>query len=346
MTLKSNQSSKSISEPAEVNVPTCPLITDQSILGKIGNTPLIKIRNLTKDFPNVEIYAKAEWKNSGGSVKSRPALQMIEDAEASGELTKDKIILDSTSGNTGIAYALIGKLKGYKVKLVMAANVCKERKGLMADYYGAEIVTSSPFEGSDGAIRLAREIYEGDRDKYYMPDQYNNPSNWRAHFLHTSREIWEQTEQRVTHFCAGIGTGGTIMGNTRGLRELNPDIKCYAIEPAEELHGIEGLKHMASSIVPGIYKEDELDGKISVTTEDSYNMVEKLEKEEGILVGHSSAAAIVGALELASRIEKGVIVTVFPDSCDTCYINFGKFQEYYESHQQTGLPKEGDAPSS
>lgn len=328
-----------ISTTQEINVPTCPLITNQSILDKIGNTPIIKIRNLTRDLPGIEIYAKAEWKNSGGSVKARPALQMIEDAEKAGKLTKDKIILDSTSGNTGIAYALIGKIKGYKVKLVMPANVCKERKGLMADYYGAEIVTSSPFEGSDGAILLAREIYEQDPDKYYMPDQYNNPSNWRAHYLHTSREIWKQTQGRVTHFCAGIGTGGTIMGNTRGLRELNPKIQCYAIEPAEELHGIEGLKHMASSIVPGIYDESLLDGKISVSTEAAYDMVEILEKEENILVGHSSAAAMVGALELARKIGEGVIVTVFPDSCDTCYVNFGKFKEYYESHKQTTLPK-------
>lgn len=330
---------KTISGAEEINVPTCPLITNQSALDDIGNTPLIKINNLTKDLPGIEIYAKAEWKNSGGSVKSRPALQMIEDAEKSGQLTKDKIILDSTSGNTGIAYALIGKIKGYKVKLVMPGNVCKERKGLMANDYGAEIVTSSPFEGSDGAILMAKEIYKSDPDKYYMPDQYNNDSNWMAHFLHTSQEIWKQTEGRVTHFCAGIGTGGTIMGNTRGLRKLNPNIKCYAIEPAEELHGLEGLKHMASSIIPGIYDESFLDGKISVSTETSYDMVETLEKEEGILVGHSSAAAMVGALDLAKRIKTGVIVTVFPDSCDTCYVNYGKFKEYYESNDQTTLPK-------
>lgn len=330
---------KDISVSREINVPSCPLIANQSMLDKIGNTPLIHIKSLSRQFPNVEIYAKAEWKNSSGSVKARPALQMIEDAEASKELTKDKIILDSTSGNTGIAYALIGKIKGYKVKLVMPANVCKERKGLMADYYGAEIITSSPFEGSDGAIILAREIFEADPGKYFMPDQYNNPSNWRAHYLHTSSEIWKQTEGRVTHFCAGIGTGGTIMGNTRGLRERNPAIQCYALEPAEELHGIEGLKHMASSIQPGIYDESQLDGKISVVTEDAYKMVETLENEEGILVGHSSGAAMVGALELAKRIGKGVIVTVFPDSCDTCYVSFGKFKEYYETHEQTTLPR-------
>lgn len=319
--------------------PACPVIVDQSILKKIGNTPLIHLKNISKRYPNVEIYAKAEWRNAGGSVKSRPALQMIEDGEASGKLTKDKVILDSTSGNTGIAYALIGKIKGYQVKLVMPANVIKERKGVMADFYGAEIVTSSPFEGSDGAIVLAKEIYEKDPSKYFMPDQYNNDSNWRAHYLHTAEEIWKQTDGEITHFCAGIGTGGTIMGNTRRFRELNPKIQCYAIEPAEELHGLEGLKHMASSIVPGIYDESICDGKVSVVTEDAYNMVATLEKEEGILVGHSSAAAMVAAMGLAEKIDKGVVVTIFPDSCDTTYINFSKFKEYYESQSPTALPK-------
>jgi len=323
----------------EVLAPACPVIANEAVLKKIGNTPIIPIRNLTQDLPDIEIYAKAEWRNAGGSVKSRPALQMIEDGEKSGALTKDKIILDSTSGNTGVAYALIGKIKGYRVKLVMPGHVTHERKGVMSDFYGAEIVTSSPFEGSDGAILLAREIYAKDPDKYFMPDQYNNDSNWRAHYLHTANEIWKQTDGRITHFCAGIGTGGTIMGNTRRFRELNPDIQCYALEPAEELHGIEGLKHMGSSIVPGIYDESILDGKISVTTEDAYNMLEILEKEEGILVGHSSAAAVVGALELAHRVKKGVIVTVFPDGCDTSYVNFGQFKKSKDA-QSTTMPPE------
>lgn len=332
-----------ISIPSDVQAPTCPLITDHSVLDAIGNTPLIKIKNLGQKYKDVEIYAKAEWKNAGGSVKSRPALKMIEDGEKSGKLTHDKIILDSTSGNTGIAYALIGKIKGYKVKLVMPANVCKERKGLMADFYGAEIVQSSPFEGSDGAILLARKLYQENPDHYFMPDQYNNNSNWQAHYETTAKEIWEQTDHRVTHFLAGIGTGGTIMGNTRRLKEFNPAIQCFAVEPAEELHGLEGLKHMASSIIPGIYKEDELDGKISVTTEDAYAIVERLEEEEGILVGHSSAAAMAGALQLASRIKSGVIVTIFPDSCETCYVNFGKFREYMETHSHK-LPKADHQP--
>lgn len=325
--------------PFDVQAPTCPVITDKSVLDEIGNTPLIRIHNIGKEYKNVDIYAKAEWKNAGGSVKSRPALKMIEDGEKSGKLTKDKIILDSTSGNTGISYALIGKIKGYKVKLVMPSNVCKERKGLMADFYGAEIVTSSPFEGSDGDILLAREIYEKDPDKYFMPDQYNNDSNWKAHYETTAKEIWKQTNHRITHFLAGIGTGGTIMGTSRGLRNFKSDIKCYAIEPAESLHGLEGLKHMESSIIPGIYKEEELDGKISVPTEESYDMVETLEKEEGILVGHSSAAAMLGALKLAATIESGVIVTVFPDSCERCYVNFGQLKKYYENQSDQKLPK-------
>ena len=328
-----------LSLPTDVQTPTCPVIADTSVLKTIGNTPLIRIKNIGQEFKNVTIFAKAEWKNAGGSVKSRPALKMIEDGERSGKLTKDKIILDSTSGNTGISYALIGKVKGYKVKLVMPANVCKERKGLMADFYGAEIVTSSPFEGSDGAIILAQKIYEESSDIYFMPDQYNNESNWKAHYETTAKEIWTQTDHRITHFIAGIGTGGTIMGTTRRLKEFNPDIQCFALEPKEELHGLEGLKHMASSIVPGIYDEALLDGKINIATEEAYDMVEILEKEEGILAGQSSAAALCGALELARRVKKGVIVTVFPDSCDRCYINFGKFKEYFKKHQSHKLPK-------
>ena len=312
-------------------VPSCPLITDESILKTIGNTPLIKIKNLGREFKNVEIYAKAEWRNAGGSVKSRPALRMIEEGEKSKELTKDKIILDSTSGNTGIAYALIGKIKGYRVRLVMPANVVGERKGKMAKFYGAEIVESSPFEGSDGAILLARKIYEQNPERYFMPDQYNNEANWRAHYETTSVEIWEQTQNRVTHFVAGIGTSGTLMGTTRGLRRFNPDIQCYAVEPAEELHGLEGLKHMASSIVPGIYNPTVFEGVLSVTTDDAYDMVTELEYEEGILVGQSAAAAMKGSLDLAAKIKNGVIVTIFPDSCEKCYINFGQHMGHTKS---------------
>ena len=307
---------------SKVLVPACPAIMDDSILETIGNTPLIEIKHIGKEFKNVKIFAKAEWRNAGGSVKSRPALSMIKNGEKTGELTKDKIILDSTSGNTGIAYALIGKIKGYRVKLVMPENVINERKGKMAAFYGAEIIASSPFEGSDGAIVLAKEIYEKDSEKYFMPDQYSNDANWKAHYDHTSKEIWEQTLGKVTHFTAGIGTSGTLMGNTRGLKRFNPNIKCYAVEPAEELHGLEGLKHMASSIIPKIYDPSVFDGVLSISTEDGYDMVGRLEREEGILVGNSAGAAMQGALNLAAKINEGLIVTVFPDSCEKCYNDF------------------------
>lgn len=298
---------------------------DESLLKKIGNTPLLRIKNLLKNKPKVEIYAKAEWHNAGGSVKARPALNMIEEGEKSGALCPGKIILDSTSGNTGIAYALIGAIKGYEVHIVMPDNVCKQRKGLMAGGYHAKIITSDPLESSDGAIRLCRETYDKDPHRYFMPDQYNNPANWQAHFKTTSVEIYEQTGKRVTHFIAGLGTSGTVMGTGRGLKRFNPEIRVYAVEPAEALHGLEGLKHMESSIVPEIYDESFLDGKLSVETEDAYEMVRMLEEEEGVKVGHSSGAAMVGALRLAETMEEGVIVTVFPDSCDECYIARGEY---------------------
>jgi cysteine synthase B len=246
---------------------------------------------------------------------------MIEDGEKAGLLTKDKIILDSTSGNTGIAYALIGKIKGYKVQLVMPENICRERKAKMAHLYGADIIYSDPFGGSDGAIIKAKEIYEKSPEKFYMPDQYNNPSNWKAHFETTAREVYDQTDNRVTHFIAGIGTGGTITGAGRGLKKINPSIQIYAVEPQESLHGLEGLKHMDTSIVPDIYDPSILDGKISVKTEEAYEMVRSLENEEGLQVGNSSGAAMVGTLELAKKIKRGVIVTVFPDCSDKCYIS-------------------------
>tara|TARA_B100000315_G_scaffold43532_1_gene38483 strand:+ start:12740 stop:13693 length:954 start_codon:yes stop_codon:yes gene_type:complete len=293
----------------------------KSQLKKIGNTPLIKIQNLTKDLKNIEIYAKAECMNLGGSVKSRPALKMIEDGEKAGLLTKKKIILDSTSGNTGISYALIGKIKGYKVLLVMPENICRERKAKMAALYNAEIIYSDPLGGSDGAIVKAQEIYEANPEKYFMPDQYNNPSNWKSHYETTGPEVYNQTGRRITHFVAGIGTSGTLMGTGRFLKELNPSIQIISIEPHESLHGLEGLKHMETSIIPNLYDESFADGKISVKTEDAYAMVRNLEHEEGLQVGNSSGAAIAGALELAKRIDQGVIVTIFPDSSDKCYVS-------------------------
>ena len=291
-------------------------IVAANALSLVGNTPLVKICRITSHLPKgVEIYAKLEGYNPGGSVKDRPALRMIEEGEEDGRLTKDKIILDSTSGNTGIAYAMIGAVKGYKVRLVMPANVSDERKKMVAAF-GAEVVYSDPLEGSDGAILLARELLDKDPDKYFKPDQYNNPANVRAHHYGTAREIIAQTDGNVTHFAATIGTGGTIMGNCRGLKEYNNNIVVKALEPESPFHGIEGLKHMDSSIVPGIYKEEELDGKVPIPTEESYDMAQRLAREEGLFVGQSSGAAMWGALRIAEEIDEGLVVTVFPDNGD------------------------------
>lgn len=299
-------------EPAKASF----LPIKRSVLDLVGNTPLVRINRITKDLPEgVEIYAKLEGYNPGGSVKDRAALSMIEDAERSGRLTKDKVILDSTSGNTGIAYAWIGAVKGYKVELVVPANVSEERKKTLFAF-GAHVIYSNPLEGSDGAIRQAWKIYVGDPEKYCKLDQYNNPSNPHAHFDGTGVEIIEQTEGRVTHFVASIGTGGTVMGTGRRLKEFNKDIRVVAVEPESPLHGLEGLKHMASSIVPGIYHEEELDEKVPAPTEESYDMAKRLAREEGLLVGQSSGAAMWGALEVARRLKRGLVVVIFPDGGD------------------------------
>jgi len=287
-----------------------------SAIELVGNTPLVRINNITSGLPRgVEVYAKLESANPGGSVKDRPALRMIEDAERSGRLTKDKIILDSTSGNTGIAYAWIGAVKGHRVELVVPENVSAERKKIL-DAFGAKVIFSSPFEGSDGAIRLAWKLYVDNPEKYCKLDQYNNPSNPLAHYHGTGREIIEQTEGRVTHFVATIGTGGTIMGTRKRLKEFNGNIQVIAVEPDNPMHGLEGLKHMASSIVPGIYHEEQLDRKIPASTEDSYDMAKRLAREEGLLVGQSSGAAMLGALKVAEELEEGLVVTIFPDGGD------------------------------
>jgi cysteine synthase B len=287
-----------------------------SVIDLVGNTPLVRINSITRDLPpEVEVYAKLEGYNPGGSVKDRAALSMILDAEASGRLTKDKVILDSTSGNTGIAYAWIGSVKGYRVELVVPANVSEERKKIL-NAFGAHVIYSNPLEGSDGAIRLAWKLYVENPEKYCKLDQYNNPSNPLAHFNGTGAEIIEQTEGRVTHFVASIGTGGTIMGTGRRLKEYNSDIRVLAVEPATAFHGLEGLKHMASSIVPGIYHEEELDEKLPAPTEESYTMAKRLAREEGLLVGQSSGAAMWGALEVARKLKKGVVVVIFPDGGD------------------------------
>lgn len=290
-----------------------------SILDYIGNTPLFRFCGLTRNFQYAKVYAKAEYLNPGGSVKDRAALSMVLTGERSGALTAGKTIIDSTSGNTGIAYAMIGAARGYKVKLVMPGNVSPERIAIVK-MYGAEVVLSDPLQGSDGAILLAREIFNENPDIYFKPDQYNNEANVLAHYNGTGPEIWSQTGGAVTHFLATIGTSGTLMGTSRFLKEKNPDICTIAVEPDNPMHGIEGLKHMASSIKPGIYHEEQHDKKIPVATEDSYDMQERLAKEEGIFVGFSAGAAVHAALELANELEEkqeeAVIVTILCDRGD------------------------------
>ena len=292
-------------------------ISKSSISDRIGNTPLLRINRITNLLMDrdVEIYAKAEWFNPGGSVKDRPALRIIEDAEKSGKLNRDKIIIDSTSGNTGIAYALIGASKGYKVTLVMPQNVSEERKRIVRAF-GAKIVFTDPLLGSDGAMIEAERLINEEPSKYFYADQYNNPSNWKAHYETTGVEIWEQTGGEITHFVACLGTSGTLMGTGRRLKEYNPDIQVISVEPATSIHGLEGMKHMATSIVPGIYDDHFPDRKMMVETEDAYTAVKRLASEEGFFVGYSSGAALVASLKVANEIDKGLIVTIFPDRGD------------------------------
>lgn len=288
----------------------------ESVLDLIGNTPLLEIRKITEGLPpEVRVLAKLEGFNPGGSVKDRPALKMVQEGIREGKLKPGKTILDSTSGNTGIALAIIGKVLGYPVELVIPANVSTERK-LIIQAYDATITYSDPLEGSDGAIRLCRKVLEENPARYFKPDQYFNPMNPQAHYETTGPEIFRQTDGKITHLVAGIGTGGTIMGTGRYLKEVNPAIKVIAVEPDDALHGLEGLKHMATSIVPGIYRQEELDDKVSVSTEDAYAMVYRLSQEEGVLVGQSSGAAMFAALKLARKLHRGTIVTVFPDFGD------------------------------
>ena len=285
-----------------------------SVVDQIGNTPLLRLHDAALPA-RVELYAKLESFNPGGSVKDRPALRMIRDGERSGQLTPDKTILDSTSGNTGIAYAMIGAALGYRVRLAMPANVTTERKAILAAY-GAQVVFSDPGEGSDGAILLARRLFEEAPDLYFKPDQYNNPSNWMAHRDTTAPEIWEQTGGRVTHFVATMGTSGTVMGTGRGLKAIAPAIQVIGAEPADPFHGIEGLKHMESSIVPGIYERAFLDDVIELDTDLAYDMTVKLARENGVLVGQSAGAGYWAARDVAMQIDEGVVVTVFCDGGD------------------------------
>ncbi|MBI1750096.1 MAG: cysteine synthase family protein [Acidobacteria bacterium] len=287
-----------------------------ALLDRIGDTPLLRLTRVGREFPNVEFYAKAEWFNPGGSVKDRPALWMIRDGERAGLLRPGKIILDSTSGNTGIAYAMIGAALGYPVKLCLPDSASAERKRILKAY-GADLVITPAGEGSDGAIRRARQIYAEDPEKFFYPDQYSNPANWRAHYESTAPEIWEQTRGRITHFVAGLGTSGTFCGSSRRLRELNPAVQCVSLQPDSAFHGLEGWKHMATAIVPKIYDSGLADNDLPVRTEDAYALVKRLAREEGLLVSVSAGAALVGCFEVARRIpreQRAVIVTVFADS--------------------------------
>ena len=290
--------------------------TATSLLEQIGHTPLIRLKKLDREFPGVEIHAKAEFFNPGGSVKDRAGYNMILDGERSGRLTRDKILLDATSGNTGIAYAMIGAIKDYKIKLCLPANASHERKQILKAY-GAEMVFSDPAEGSDGAIRLCREIYEKDPEKYFYPDQYNNPANWKAHFDGTAVELTEQTGGALTHFVACMGTSGTFMGTLRRLKRDLPKVQCISAQPSSGFHGLEGLKHMPSAIVPGIYDSTIADDNLWIETEDAYHMTRWLGRHEGLLVGMSSGANVHAAKQIARRIvEKGgtgLVVTILAD---------------------------------
>jgi cysteine synthase B len=298
------------------DAPTAGLLAAHSVLDLIGNTPLVELRRARDGVPDaVRLFAKLEGFNPGGSVKDRPAKRMVERGIAEGKLVAGKTILDSTSGNTGIGLAMVGAALGFAVKLVMPENVSIERKKVIRAF-GAEIVFSDPMEGSDGAIRLCRTILASDPDRYFKPDQYNNPANPLAHYEGTGPEIWRQTEGTVTHVVAGIGTSGTIMGTGRYLKEQNPRVQAIAAEPEDAFHGLEGLKHMATSIVPGIYHETELDQKIGISTDDAYNMVYRLGREEGLIVGQSCGAAYLAALLVARTLTEGTIVVIFPDFGD------------------------------
>src|SRR5258705_4138261 len=289
----------------------------------IGNTPLLRIRMFERDFPRVEVYAKAEWFNPGGSVKDRAALSMIEDGGRRGSLTGDKTIIDSTSGNTGIAYAMVGAAKGHRVKLVMPSNVSAERKALVTAY-GAQIVYSDPGEGSDGAIRLVRELVAAEPDAYFYPDQYSNPANVRAHYEGTAVEILQQTNGRVTHFIAGLGTTGTFVGTSRRLKEHDASIRTIAVEPEDSFHGLEGLKHLPTAIVPRIWDASLADEVWGCPTEPAYDLAREVARTEGLLVGHSSGAALWAGRRVAGTIDHGGCVPVFPDSGDR-YISTGLY---------------------
>jgi S-sulfo-L-cysteine synthase (O-acetyl-L-serine-dependent) len=288
----------------------------KSVLDCIGNTPLLRLERIGRAFPNVEFAAKAEWFNPGGSVKDRPALSMIQAGIASGALAAGKTIIDATSGNTGIAYAMIGAALGYPVKLCLPDSASEERKRILVAF-GAELVITPGDEATDGAIRRVQEIVAADPQRYFYPDQYSNPANWQAHYRTTANEIWEQSGGSITHFVAGLGTSGTFVGVTRRLRELNPKIRCISLQPDAPFHGLEGWKHMETAIRPAIYDDSLADENLEVGTEDAYALVKRIAREEGLLVSPSAAAALLGCFQVAKKIPReqhAVIVTVFADS--------------------------------
>jgi len=289
--------------------------TGTNVTGLVGNTPLLELSSVSAEVPGVRILGKAEWYNPGGSVKDRPALWMIRDGENSGALTPQKTILDATSGNTGIAYAWIGAAMEYRVKLCMPKNASEERKKILRAY-GVDFVLTDPGEGSDGAIREARRLYAEDQEKYFYPDQYSNPANPRSHYESTAPEIWEKTNGEITHFVAGLGTSGTFVGTASRLKEYNPDIRVVSFEPDSAFHGLEGMKHMESAIVPEIYDPTVADENRLASTEDAYEMVKRVARDEGVLIGISAGAAVATALEVAREIEHGVVVTILCDGAD------------------------------
>jgi cysteine synthase B len=285
----------------------------RSVLELIGNTPLVSFRRIAERVAPVKVFAKAEWYNPGGSIKDRAAMHMILDGERRGLLTRDKTIVDATSGNTGIAYAMIAAERGYKVKLALPKNASIERKQSL-QAYGAELILTDATGGTDAAQKYVKAMVEDSPGRYFYPDQYNNDANWKSHYETTAAEIWRQTNGQVTHFVAGLGTTGTFVGVTRRLKELNPAIQCYSMQPDGPLHGLEGLKHLETAIVPGIYDPTLADGQIEVATENAHQMVLRLAREEGYLVGVSSGANLVAAMNVAAQIKVGVVVTVFCDS--------------------------------
>ena len=288
----------------------------EALLERIGNTPLLRLERVGREFPNAEFCAKAEWFNPGGSVKDRPALSMIQAGLASGALRTGKTIIDATSGNTGIAYAMIGAAMGYPVKLCLPDSASHERKRILGAF-GAELVITAGDEGTDGAIRKVHEIVKADPEKYFYPDQYSNPANWQAHYHTTANEIWQQTGGRLTHFVTGLGTSGTFVGTTRRLKELNPAIRCVSLQPDAAFHGLEGWKHMETAIRPAIYDDKLADENLEVSTEEAYRLVKRIAREEGLLVSPSAAAALLGCFAIAACLPKkrnAVIVTVFADS--------------------------------